>query len=147
MADAAADGLVRSLLGAFEAQDIALMATSFHRDVTFELPFEDRFVTKVGIEAVLAHFRHCFDPEAGLFASLAFEVEALVHDPEADVSVAQYRSRGVLREFGADYENAYVGVFALRDGLVVRWQEYANPLKGTSRRLEALRRAASSDDR
>jgi len=139
-----AEERVRALLDAFETQDLEIMRQSFHPEATFELPFEDRFETKSGVDDVMAHFARCFDPDNGLFRTLVFDVQALFHDPDEDAIVVQYTSRGVLREFEADYENSYVGVLRIQDGVVARWQEYANPLKGTSRRLEALRQAVAA---
>jgi ketosteroid isomerase-like protein len=131
---------IRRLFDAFAAKDFDTVRSSFHDDVCFELPFEDRFMGRFGKVEVIEHFeKKVYDPTNGLFSEQQFEIDAVHVTADGTTVVVQCRSTAILREFGAPYENQYVHVFALKGGLVLRWQEYANPLKGTSRRLEALR--------
>jgi ketosteroid isomerase-like protein len=137
----AQEHFIRKIFEAFAVKDLDTVRDSFHPDVSFELPFEDRFTGRFGKAAVVAHFEMVFDPAEGLFTEQHFEIDAIHVSTDLQTVVVQCRSAAILREFSAPYENSYVSVFALRDGLVHRWQEYANPLKGTSRRLEQLRSA------
>jgi uncharacterized protein len=98
----------------------------WHDDGVLEFPFapSGRPTTYRGKEAILVYMRG---------ASSRIVTDAVddlrVHagdDPQ--VVVAEIATRGHLAQTGARYDQRYVCIFDMRDGLVWRYREYWNPL-------------------
>jgi ketosteroid isomerase-like protein len=46
-----------------------------------------------------------------------------------DVAIVEMTMTGTVTATGAPYEQSYVGVLTVRDGLIVRYRDYWNPLQ------------------
>jgi ketosteroid isomerase-like protein len=53
---------------------------------------------------------------------------AVYHDPAKDVVVLEYASAGHAVKTGNRYQNRFISVLTLRDGEVVHWRDYLNPV-------------------
>jgi uncharacterized protein len=53
---------------------------------------------------------------------------AVYHDPAKDVAVLEYASEGRTVDGNRPYTNRYISVVTLRDGLIVHWRDYLNPV-------------------
>lgn len=53
---------------------------------------------------------------------------AVYHDAAKGVVVLEYASEGHAVETGNRYSNRFISVLTLRDGEVVHWRDYLNPL-------------------
>lgn len=120
-----ASTMLENMLRAIERQDRAGLAALLHPDAVFACPFGPQRPTLTeGREAVLALLGGVFE---NMFESAVFTLDR--HYPCGDpaFAIAEYHSEVRLRS-GADYANHYITVVELRDGLVVLFREYFNPL-------------------
>ena len=53
---------------------------------------------------------------------------AVYHDPAKGVVVLEYASEGRVVGTQKRYHNRYISVLTLRDGKVVHWRDYLNPI-------------------
>ena len=53
---------------------------------------------------------------------------AVYHDPAKSVVVPEYASEGHAVKTGNRYRNRFISVLTLRDGEVVHWRDYLNPV-------------------
>jgi uncharacterized protein len=63
----------------------------------------------------MLHLDRCFDL-------------AVYHDPAKDVAVLEYASEGRTVDGNRPYTNRYISVVTLRDGQIVHWRDYLNPV-------------------
>jgi len=100
----------------------------WHEDGVFDQPFppEPGYPARLeGVEAIHNHVRSIDQ----VFGELTFH-DLVVHatdDPQ--LFVATLRSEGSVVATGHRYENEYVTLLRLRDGKVVQYREFFNPLK------------------
>ncbi len=116
--------VVRSFFAALEQFDIDAFVDLWAENGTQVMPFSpEGFPDRLeGKEAIRRQYGGM--PEA--FKSMSFDVD--LHpalDPH--VLVAEYRGTIELAS-GGDYNNAYCGVFEVRDRLVSRFVEYFDPI-------------------
>ena len=129
-ARAASEALVRRRLKAVAAKDFAALGALYPDDVVLEIPMHESGRTEPGsyrvVEgkaAVLAQF----EMGAKKFDRMGFV------DPDITVSgdgaVVFLEARGDMAAAdGTTYCNRYVFRFDVRDGLICRIREYANPV-------------------
>jgi uncharacterized protein len=100
----------------------------WHEEGIFDQPFppEPSYPARLaGVHAIYNHVRSI----DRVFQELTFH-DIVVHttaDPE--VVIATLRSEGGVVATGKRYANEYVAFFRIRDGKVVEYREYFNPLK------------------
>lgn len=121
--------MLEKMLRAIERQDLSAIAALLHPDAVFACPFGPQGPTVTeGREAVVALLGGVCE---NLFEHAVFTLDR--HYPCADpaFAIAEYHSAVRLRS-GADYANRYITVVELRDGLIVLFREYFNPLALTA---------------
>lgn len=98
-----------------------------HDDVTFECPFYDDFVVKVGRQEVEAMMRRVDEGAGAFFASQAFPFHALHSTDDPTRFIIEAQGDHVIRDTGKPYRNHYFHCLTVEDGKVTRWVEYSNP--------------------
>ena len=53
---------------------------------------------------------------------------SVYHDPAKDVAVMEYASEGHTVDGARPYTNRFISVLTLRDGEIVHWRDYLNPV-------------------
>ena len=53
---------------------------------------------------------------------------AVYHDPDKGVAVLEYASEGRTVDGNRPYANRYISVITIRDGEIVHWRDYLNPV-------------------
>jgi ketosteroid isomerase-like protein len=116
-------GMYQTLLGQGRFDEwIAL----WHDDAILEFPYvpAGRTSSYRGKEAILAYMKAA----SGRIATDAVD-ELRVHEAaDPHMLVVELATRGHLVGSGAPYDQRYVCVFELREGLLWRYREYWNPL-------------------
>ena len=95
-------------------------------DIAFEFPFAppaaiDRLEGKAALAAYLPKVAELLDIES-------MELIAAYRDANSDTFVIEFRCFGRSRATDARYDQDYISVVTLRDGLIVRYRDYWNPL-------------------
>lgn len=126
--------VVSEVLARLEAMDFAGLMALFAEDAMLDMPYRTggqptRLEGKAAIDAFLRRF-----PQ--IFRRLTFVEHTTYPMLDPDLVAAEYRSEGEAAT-GRPYHNVYAAIFRLRDGQVILWREYFNPLVI----LEALRPA------
>lgn len=125
MTTTAASTMLEDMLRAIERQDLPGIAALLHPDAVFACPFGPQGPTLTeGREAVVALLGGVFEH---LFERAVFTLDRHYSCADPAFAIAEYHSQVRLRS-GADYANRYVTVLELRDGLIVLFREYFNPL-------------------
>ena len=112
-------------LDALTAGDLAAVAGSFAEDATWfihgTMPLSG---TKQGRGAIMEFLTSAASLYQPGTQSFTFgEITA-----EADRAVLEWRVRGIASATGRDYDNAYCGVFRVRDGRITEVREYLDSL-------------------
>ena len=112
-------------LDALTAGDLAAVADSFAEDATWfihgTMPLAG---TKQGRGAIMEFLTSAGSLYQPGTQSFSFgEITA-----EADRAVLEWRVRGIASATGRDYDNAYCGVFQVRDGQITEVREYLDSL-------------------
>ncbi len=98
----------------------------FDEAVVFEFPY-GRATDKVRLEgksALAEHMRY-FDT----IIAMQSMSEPLIHQTlNPDVFIAQFQGRGQLLHNGQVYDQNYISVIEMKEGLIVRYEDYWNPL-------------------
>jgi ketosteroid isomerase-like protein len=95
-------------------------------DVVFEFPFAPPSRPKrVEGKAALADYLKTVSGRMTVEGVRNLELHETV---QPDVAIVEMTLTGTVRATGAPYEQSYVSVLTVRDGLVVRYRDYWNPL-------------------
>lgn len=62
------------------------------------------------------------------FDDYAYQVIALHDQLDPEMLIAEYSSHSRYRRRGVEYSNRYISILRFRDGKLVHWIEYVNPL-------------------
>ena len=100
---------------------------ALHDDVTFECPFYDDFVPKVGRVEVEAMMRRMDEGADAFFTTQRFPFHALHATDDAGRFIIEAQGDHQIRETGKAYRNHYFHCLTIEDGKVRRWVEYSNP--------------------
>lgn len=114
-----AEGLVHSILEAFEAKDSARLLSLCTHDVLFEFPFLDLTVTADELEKKVMSTLKVM---SGLTFS-EIQVEPLARP---GWHLARYRARATVSTTGKEYRQIYITLVGLHDGRVSHFQEHFN---------------------
>ena len=129
-AERAARDLVR-LIGT----DVEAWLARFADDAVVEFPYAPsvaRPARLAGKAAIAGYFRTAIT----LFQGLSFDDLRVVPGLDPDVAVVEAHGSATIATTGRRYDQDYVVFIRTRDGLVVSYREYWNPLAG----LEAFGR-------
>jgi Ketosteroid isomerase-related protein len=125
MATATAGELLVQMLRAIERNDLAAIGALMHEDGCFDTPYgpgEQTIIT--GREAVVALLGYVGET---LFAKVTFTVDREYAGADPAFAFAEYRSKASLHD-GGTYANRYIAVCEARDGQIMLFREYFNPL-------------------
>lgn len=125
--EAAGRAVVHRYLDAVAALDLDALAATLHEDVVMDLPFAPEGIPQrvEGKPDVTAFF----DGMPGMITPLNFHdqrVEAIAG--RQGEFVAEYVSDAKILATGLPYRNTYIARFSVRDGRIVRFAEYFDPL-------------------
>ena len=120
-----AKAVLRRYLDALTAGDLAAVAGSFAEDATWSIhgtmPLSGTRQGRGAIMEFLTSATSLYQPGTQSFTF--GEITA-----EADRAVLEWRVRGIASATGLDYDNAYCGVFRVRDGRITEVREYLDSL-------------------
>jgi ketosteroid isomerase-like protein len=93
-------------------------------DVTYTAPYYDGF----GVRASKAEVASMVGAVQDMFATVKYEVVDVTTTTDPDYLIAEVQGRNVIKSTGLPYENYYLMMVRFRDGKVVEWREFSNPL-------------------
>lgn len=98
----------------------------FDEDVIFEFPYAPEALTQLlNGKRALKEYLETLDT---LLEIRSF-TEPLIHvSAESPVFIAQYKGSGTVLADGKPYEQKYISVVEVKNGKIVRFQDYWNPL-------------------
>jgi uncharacterized protein len=114
-------------------RDLDAFEEIWTRDAVQAIPFPPEgfgaFVTPSfeGRAAIMAHYRAAFANRR----DHVFTIAAIHRLPDAETVIVEAAGRSLVGETGRIYENRYVCVFEITDGLISRLREYVDPLAFT----------------
>ena len=120
--------LVRDYLEAINRWDFDAMKVMLHPDVSYELPYAPEPFPRVtkGLDATIEFIRGI--PEFIDTENLHdITVDHFASDP--DELLAEYHSATRITTTGRDYRNNYVVRVTVRDGKIIRFAEYFDPIQ------------------
>ena len=109
--------------------DVEAWLARFADDAVVEFPYAasiQRPTRLAGKAAITNYFRTA----PGLFQDLTFRDLRIVVGSDPDVAVVEVHGSATIATTGRRYEQDYVVFVRTRDGLVVSYREYWNPLPG-----------------
>jgi uncharacterized protein len=113
----------------FLAKDLNGFADMFAEDGVHELPFAPPGVpvTLQGREGI----REYLTAIAATPIEFHDFVDLMVHETtDPEMVIAEYQARGVIVSSGEPYTARYIQVLRARNGEIVVWRDYWNPLSG-----------------
>ena len=75
-----------------------------------------------------ANVRRCFERDMGVFTPYNYKIQKVFEMVDPALVIAEYASDCTYLPRDRPYSNQYLGIVTLRDGKIVRWREYVNPL-------------------
>jgi ketosteroid isomerase-like protein len=113
----------------FLAKDMAGFADMFAADGTHELPFAPPGVPAIlrGREPIRAYLTSIESTPLTLTGTSDLHV---VEGADPELLVAEYEAHGTVTHTGKPFRMRYVQVLRARDGEIVTWRDYWNPLDG-----------------
>jgi uncharacterized protein len=109
------------------AKDLNSFADLFAADGVHEAPFAPPGVPRriEGREALRAYFAQISETP---LKHDEFRSMTVYQTTDPEVIVAEYDAHGVVTSTGQTYELRYLQVIRVRDGQIVLWRDYTNPL-------------------
>jgi ketosteroid isomerase-like protein len=114
--------LIKRLQTAQSSRDWAAMAAAFDDDAVFELPYIGESFR--GRDEIVARMRPSLERMNGL-RFFDFDIRPMA---EAGCYVAEFKGSAVISTTGLPYDQIYIALFRIRDGRVVQFREYMDPL-------------------
>lgn len=114
--------LLREMLEALGNLDFAKVASLLHDEASFETPYGGQSVHGKG--AVLDMLSTAMP---SFVRQMNFTLHALYPGADPDLLIAEYESEATLID-GGRYANRYINVLRVKDGKVLLFREYFNPL-------------------
>ena len=118
--------LLRRALGDLLAQDARSLLEMCAEDIVFEFPFSPPGgpVTLKGKSALEAYL----PAVATLITIETMSLGRVIVSDRGDAAVMEFSCKGYANQTGARYDQDYVSVLDLKDGLITRYRDYWNPL-------------------
>jgi ketosteroid isomerase-like protein len=117
-------GIARELFGSLSSGDVEAFASKLHPDVVFQCPFYTSVPDVQGRDAL----RHMFVQVHTLFSRVHYEVVDAFSAQDPSRVIVECFGDNVAATTGAAYQNHYVILLRIHDGVVVEWREFSNPL-------------------
>ena len=102
-------------------------------DVKYTAPYYDGF----GVRANKAEVASMVGAVQDTFAKVKYEVVDIITTTDPDYLIAEVQGRNVIKSTGLPYENYYIMMVKFRDGKVVEWREFSNPVVFSKSRGES----------
>jgi len=110
-----------------EANDTGALLDLCADDVVFEFPFAPPGrPTRVEGKPALGEYLKAVSGRTRMEGVSNLEIHETV---KPEVAIIEMTMTGTVRATGAPYEQSYVVVLTVRDGLIARYRDYWNPLK------------------
>lgn len=93
-------------------------------DVKYTAPYYDGF----GVRGSKAEVASMVGAVKDMFAKVKYEVVDIITTTDPDYLIAEVQGRNVIKSTGLPYENYYLMMVKFKDGKVVEWREFSNPL-------------------
>jgi uncharacterized protein len=107
--------------------DIGALVDLCADDVVFEFPFAPPGrPTRVEGKPALGDYLNAVSGRVRIESVRNLEMHETV---KPDVAIIEMTMTGTVTATGAPYEQSYVVVLTVRDGLIVRYRDYWNPLR------------------
>lgn len=117
--------VLRTALGDRLASDAANFLDMCANDIIFEFPFApDAGVHRLNGKAALSAYL----PRVGSLIAIDDASVEAVHQAGPDVTIIEFSIAGRGVETGLAYDQHYVSVVRTRDGRIVHYRDYWNPL-------------------
>jgi ketosteroid isomerase-like protein len=114
--------VIKRLLQCQADRDWAGLAAAFDADAVFDLPYIGEAFR--GRDEIVARMRPSLERMDGL-RFFDFDIQPLAAPGRY---VAEFRGSAVVNTTGLAYDQRYIALFEVRDGRVVRFREYMDPL-------------------
>lgn len=122
--DRGAASLLLALLRHFETLGFDEIEQIVHEDAVFEFPFSAQGARLEGKAAIMAYLRTAM---ASFVRRMRFDVARQHACADPDWAIAEYRSEAETVA-GGRYANRYVGMVHAKDGRILLFREYFNPM-------------------
>ena len=121
-----AEQIMQLFTGCFIRKEYDAMLDLFDQAVIFEFPFISKQHPKQieGREALQQHLEML----ETMLVITSFTKPIIHVSADSPVFFAQFEGSGTLLADGKPYEQQYISVVELKDGKIVRYQDYWNPL-------------------
>jgi len=119
------EALVRTMLAAFSAGNPDGQLAHCADDIVYEAPYYAEMGVKRG-KAELAAMMGAVEER---FTSILYEVAAFIPALDPDLIIAEVRGDHAVKDSDRRYQNHYLMLMQFRDGKVVHWREFSNPLE------------------
>jgi ketosteroid isomerase-like protein len=119
------EATVRTMLAEFSAGNPAGQLAHVADDIVYEAPYYNEMATKRGKAEMAAMLGAVEDR----FTSILYEVTAFIPALDPDLVIAEVRGDHAVKDSDRRYQNHYLMLMQFRDGKVVHWREFSNPLE------------------
>jgi len=111
-------------------RDLDAIMAFWSDDIHYEIPYAPAGVETVmdGKEAAGAMMKWT----QGQFRDIRQTITGMFYDPDQNVVTVEALMSRIIHKTGKLYENRYIFVITLRDGLIVRFHEYLNPIPASA---------------
>jgi len=125
-ANADAEAVIEEFLDALEAMSIERFINIWHENGVHIMPYvPEGFHTRLeGKEAI----RHQYDTLLSKCKSLRIPDRVFHFTNDPNRVWVEFRGEIQVKATGKSYNNTYVGLFTLRDGRIIEYKAYCNPL-------------------
>lgn len=112
---------IRAYFGLIATGDVDALAQHWHEDIVFEAPFS--FTGKPSRTAGKQAVYDRLSTSYGL-VSMAFHISEVYELTDPDRFLVEYDSDGRMLGSGERYQNSYITLVEMRDGLIIRFREF-----------------------
>jgi ketosteroid isomerase-like protein len=121
-----AEQIMQLFVDRFIRKDYDAMLDLFDEDVIFEFPYVPKpYPKQLEGKAALQQHLEMLDK---MLEITSFTTPIVHVSADSPVFFAQFEGCGTILAEGKPYEQQYISVVELRDGKIVRYQDYWNPL-------------------
>jgi ketosteroid isomerase-like protein len=116
-----------AMLAALGTKDFDTFERHLDSDVLCEWPYPpmDGFPTEMSGARTI---RQCFERDMGAFTPYNYTIQKVYSTDDPAVVIAEYSSSSTYLPRNVPYGNKYVGIMTFRDGKIITWREYVNPV-------------------
>ena len=116
---------VRTMLAAFSSGNPDGQLAHCADDIVYEAPYYVEMGVRRG-KAALAAMMGAVEER---FTSILYEVTAFIPALDPDLIIAEVRGDHAVKDSDRRYQNHYLMLMQFRDGKVMHWREFSNPME------------------